>query len=179
MYQKACFTLHIYLIHSLNAMILHHSLWKALVNWIIRVLEPFSPLLCRLSLVMLSKKRSCLLWNHVCLLFLQPALLLLSLRLIRGFFSHSPRVHREFAQLYSDELVLGQRLPRGQQRLPPQPEHGQGWAEGAALLPWRWHPGEKQQSRGPGFNPGTIYLQHIAVVLWWSSKCISNLLSPE
>lgn len=58
------------------------------------------------------------------------------------------RVWGEFPQLHSDELVLGQRLSGHQQRLPQQPEHGQGGAEDAALFPWclHWHLGEKRQS---------------------------------
>lgn len=67
------------------------------------------------------------------------------------------RVSGEFAQLRANELVLGQRLPGRQQRLPQQPEHGQGRAEDPALLPRRLHrhPGEERQGRGPGFSTGT------------------------
>lgn len=65
----------------------------------------------------------------------------------------SLRVCRKFPQLHSDELLLGQRLPGRRQRLPQWPEHEQGRAEAAALLP-RCR-GEERQSRGPGCSPGT------------------------
>lgn len=90
------------------------------------------------------------------------------------FFLSFPRrrVCGKFAQLCSNELLLGQRLPGRQQRLPQLSEYGQGRAEDPALLPRRQHrhAGEERKGRGPDFSAGSVFL-HVRnesqASTWW------------